>query len=184
MSEPAPRDASAEHFPRVPGYAWAWLQRSRPVLAELAHRLTGEPPRMGFVDRLAEQFPVDPFVRDVVIDVIAEVAFNGRVPRTRPPGASWDRGLLWWAATLAGTTPDEFERRSRPTAGAQPELFETAESIPEARGTGVAQARRPAERRAVARVLRELLAAADGDQIPVSTVRALLAQVEEPPEAG
>ncbi|HEY8339943.1 MAG TPA: hypothetical protein VIK95_08755, partial [Egibacteraceae bacterium] len=93
MSEAEP--AAPRPFPRVPAHAWAWLQRSRPVLAEIAERLTGGPPGPGFVDALRRQVDADPFVRDVVVGVIAEVAFGGRVPERRPPGASWDRGLTW-----------------------------------------------------------------------------------------
>jgi predicted O-methyltransferase YrrM len=99
-------------FPRVPAYAWAWFQRSRPVITEAAQRLTGAPPGAAFVDELREAFDEDAFTRDVVIDVVADVAFSGRVPQRRPPGASWDRGLTWWAAALAGATPEEFDARS------------------------------------------------------------------------
>ena len=100
---------------RPPQYAWSWLQRSRPVLNEAAFRLTGEAPHGRFVEDLAERFQEDAFTRDVLIGTIADVAFAGRVPARRPAGASWDRGLVWWAATLAGTTTAEFERsRERP----------------------------------------------------------------------
>lgn len=95
---------------RPPAHAWSWLQRSRPVLAESAERLTGASPHVSFVDDLREQYPRDPLVRTVLLDVIADVAFNGRVPPRRPPGASWDRGLIWWAAALAGTTPADYDR--------------------------------------------------------------------------
>ncbi|MDP8969859.1 MAG: hypothetical protein M3N52_05075, partial [Actinomycetota bacterium] len=113
----------AEPFPRVPAYAWAWLQRSRPVLHEAARRLTGGPPSARFVADLRERFNRDPFTREILIGVITDVAFRGRVPERRPPGASWDRGLTWWAAVIAGATPSEFERRSRGQPAGQRQLF-------------------------------------------------------------
>lgn len=171
--------------PRVPAYAWAWVQRSRPVLDEIADRLTGQPPAPTFLDGVREQFATDPFVRDVVIAVIADVAFNGRLPTRRPAGTSWDRGLTWWAATIAGTTPAEFEARSGPSPVAQPPLFDTVPGDPRsATGSRTAAVsalprRRPAPvPAALAAALRELLAAADGDQIPATAVRQLLAELE------
>jgi hypothetical protein len=156
--------SSARSFPRVPAYAWSWLQRSRPVLAEAAQRLTGAPPAPGFVDELRVRFAEDPFVRDVVVGVVCDVAFGGRLPTRRPPAALWDRGLSWWGAAIAGLPPTEFDRQPA-GEGSQPGLFD-----------GAAQ---PMERRVVMDALRALLAAADGDQIPAAAVRQLLAQLDE-----
>lgn len=167
-------------LPPVPGYAWGWLQRSRPVLAEVARRLTGQPPSQGFVEDLRARFETDPFTRDVLVDVIAEVAFGGRVPSHRPPGVSWDRGLAWWAATLAGVAPAAFDR---PTVDppVQTPLFDVgvpasppAPASPRSRSnTGAAR-----ERQALASALRELLRTNEGGAIPASAVRQLLTKLE------
>jgi hypothetical protein len=187
-----PDDAAADTsrtFPKVPGYAWTWLQRSRPVVLEAAERLTGAPPSPGFVDDLRAAFERDPFTRDVVIAVVADVAFGGRAPLRRPPGATWDRGLTWWAAALAGTTPADFEARPAAPAAPQGSLFEPGPSArapdPDglarsARARVVPRVARTPERAALAAALRQLLAAAEGDAVPASAVRQLLAQLEEP----
>lgn len=165
----------------MPNYAWSWLQRSRPVLAEAARRLEGRPPPPGFVDRLRDDFATDAFTRDVLIDVIADVAFNGRVPRHRPPGASWDRGLTWWAATIAGTTPAEFD--ARPAPAAQSRLFADDEA-PGAAGRPSQRADAGArERAAVVAALRDLVRTADGGRVPVAAVEALIQQLEGPGSA-
>jgi hypothetical protein len=196
---------AARRFPRVPGYAWTWLQRSRPVVLEAAERLTGRSPSPGFVDDLRAAFERDPFTRDVVIGVVADVAFSGRVPQRRPPGASWDRGLTWWAAALAGTTPAEFESRSGAPVASQHRLFDAAAGStgpsPVGSGSvgvgsagsaarsdpqGIAEAarrqvgRRPIspERAALAAALRELIVNAGSDQVPASAIRQLLAELE------
>ena len=173
----------------VPAHAWAWLQRSRPVLAEVARRLTGDPPTPGFVDELREACARDPFTQAVLADVVAEVAFSGRVPTARPPGASWDRGLTWWAAALAGTTPAAFEVSG--PGGTQRSLFDDGSADREGRAqrrTGGPAADRPPaeqlavpvsrERRALADALRALLREADGDQVPASAVRQLVAALD------
>ena len=153
-------------FPRVPGYAWDWLQRSRPVVEALAEVLTGRPPRPGFVQAVRRSFTTDELVRDAVLGVVADVAFRGRVPTSRPPGASWDRGLVWWAATLAGRSVADYEEHSRRVE--QPRLFgEQALAGP------------GSERRAVIQALRELLLHGDGDQIPAAAVRQLISKLEE-----
>ena len=159
-AEPTP-----DHSPslRVPGYAWDWLQRSRPVVAALAMVLTGQPPRPGFVQAVRRSFAEDDLVRDAVFDVVADVAFRGRVPSSRPPGASWDRGLVWWAATLSGRSVADYEDDGRPVD--QPQLF--ADTAP------------PTDAAALVRALRELLAASEGDQIPAAAVRQLIAQLEQ-----
>lgn len=178
---------------RPPPHAWAWLQRSRPVLAEVAERLTGGPPPSGFVDDLRARYEEDAFTRDILIGTIADVAFGGRVPERRPPGTSWDRGLIWWAAALAGVTPAEFEGRGVASAEQRP-LFEgerdgrdaapdpaarVAAADPAARDRAVARlAQRSPERAALIARLRDLLAQADGDQVPASAVRGLLAELE------
>lgn len=169
--------------PRPPAHAWRWLQRSRPVLRTIAERLTGGPPTEGFVDELRRAFDTDPFTRTIVVDVIAEVAFGGRVPRQQPAGASWDRGLRWWAATLAGVDVAEFDGPA--TAVAQPDLFnpDAVGSPPRAEAL-IAAARRHVprttpERLALARTLRELLSASGGDQVPASAVRQLIADLED-----
>lgn len=179
---PAAGTPAGADVPRPPAYAWAWLQRSRPVVAEAARRLLGGPGPQGFVDDLRAAFDDDPFVRSVLTDVVATVAFSGRVPQRRPAGVSWDRGLTWWAAALAGTTPAEYEARSCPEF-TQRQLFppEPAAARPSSRPR--AGSRRPAasasrERAALAAALRELLAVADGDDVPASAVRQLLSQLE------
>lgn len=166
--------------PRVPSYAWAWLQRSRPVVDEIARRLTGGPPTPDFLSDLRERFETDPFTRDVVIAVVAEVAFNGRVPSRRPAGTSWDRGLTWWAATIAGVTLAEFEARPPTESAAQRRLFDDAQHqpLPSRRG-GPTPSGAERERAALAAALRDLLDSAEGDQVPASAVRQLLAWLEE-----
>lgn len=172
-------------LPRVPAYAWGWLQRSRPVLDEIARQLTGQPPTPEFLDSLRGQFAGDLFVQDVVIAAVADVAFGGRVPPRRPAGASWDRGLVWWAAALAGTTPAEFEARSGVPPATQRPLFDVRDDDPPAPpgprpNAGVGPRRPPAPgRAAMAAALRDLLASADGDQVPASAVRQLLAELED-----
>lgn len=182
---PSASDApfAAQRFPKVPGYAWTWFQRSRPVVTEAAERLTGQPPSPGFVDDLRAAFERDPFTRAVVIGVVADVAFGGRAPAQRPPGSSWDRGLTWWAAALAGASPAEFESRSGVPAAAQRPLFEAAATAaPEERPRIEEGARLRAvltpERAALAAALRELLANAASDQVPASAIRQLLAELE------
>ena len=183
MAEPDPIAAA---IPRVPAYAWSWLQRSRPVLQETAQRLTGGPPPAGFVDTLRERFESDEFTRNVVVAVIADVAFNGRILHHRPPGASWDRGLTWWAAAIAGTTPEQFE-----TAGpdvVQSRLFgvEESSSAPRRRGGGGGSGGRrtaSADRAMLAEALRNLIRSARDGQVPVASVQALLAQLEDPASA-
>ena len=182
MASDAAHQAPQQVFPRVPAYAWSWLQRSRPVLTEAAQRLTGGTPQPGFVDQLREDFETDPFTRDVVIGVIADVAFSGRLPRFRPPGASWDRGLTWWAAAIAGTTPEEFERRTAPDVR-QVRLFGSDDDGPAAGESERTTPRRrraaSAERAMLVRGLRDLLRNADGDTVPVSSIRQLLAALDE-----
>jgi len=167
----------------VPAHAWAWLQRSRPVLAEVARRLTGDPPTPGFVDELREACARDPFTQAVLADVVAEVAFSGRVPTARPPGASWDRGLTWWAAALAGTTPAAFEVSG--PGGTQRSLFD--DGAPDVDGRARRRSGPPRaaesppvsrERLALADALRALLREADGDQVPASAVRQLVAALD------
>ncbi len=183
MPEP---DAQARRIPRPPAYAWAWLQRSRPVLEAAAERLTGGPPTAGFVDELRERFEEDAFTRDILVGVIADVAFNGRVPRARPAGVSWDRGLTWWAAALAGTTPSAFERRG--ATSAQPPLFDPpgadlpdqgARTAPSRERAVARLAARAPERAALAARLRDLLSQAHGDSVPVQAVRDLLAEFDD-----
>lgn len=160
----------------VPGHAWAWLQRSRPVLNEAARRLTGGPATPTFLDELRAAYASDPFTRAVVADVVAEVAFSGRVPAARPPGASWDRGLTWWAAALSGTTPRAFESRA---PAEQRRLFDAGSEPAAATGERTSHGPPPAhlhisrERRALAAALRDLLRSGDGDQVPASAVRQL-----------
>ena len=175
-------EAVRRRVPRPPAHAWAWLQRSRPVLTAAAEQLTGGPPTPGFVDELRARFEDDPFTRDVLVGVIAEVAFGGRVPQRRPAGASWDRGLTWWAAALAGTTPEAFEGRGE--GPGQPALFDEAPreepAAPRRRRAEVVAelAPRAPESAALAARLRDLLAQAEGDSVPVQAVRDLLAELE------
>lgn len=187
----------ADRFPRVPAHAWSWLQRSRPVLAEASRRLDGGPPGPGFVDTLRERFAHDAFTRDVLVSVIADVAFNGRIPRRRPTGASWDRGLTWWAATIAGITPQAFEASA--PAGEQSRLFGVEDPAATAGGAGARQApgsgRRPGAQPATPRgpdgdramltaALHDLLRQAEDDRVPAAAIRSLLAQLERPHSAG
>lgn len=164
MSAQPAHDPTAS--PRVPGYAWDWLQRSRPIVEALAVVLTGRSPGPGFVQAVRRSFATDELVRDAVLGVVADVAFRGRVPASRPPGASWDRGLVWWAATLAGRSVADYEEQGQ--AVDQPRLFgEQAAS-----GAG-------SERRLLVQALRELLLHSAGDQIPATAVRQLIARLEE-----
>lgn len=154
----------------VPGYAWDWVQRSRPIVNQLAEVLTGQPPRHGFVDAVRRSYAQDPLVRDAVLSVIATAAFRGRVPSARPPGVSWDRGLVWWAATLAGCTPQEFTQPGVEID--QPALF-TAPA-----GTGTS------ERAALIAALHDLLAHTTGDQVPASAIRQLIAHLQHGARGG
>ncbi len=173
-------------LPPVPAYAWAWLQRSRPVLDEVARRLTGGAATAAFVEGLPHAFATDPFTCDVVVDIIAEVAFSGRIPARRPAHASWDRGLTWWAATLAGTTPAEYAAASAAPTGMQEALFEPVAPAPAAARPTPRRTEPPAaalapisrERRALADTLRELLRQSDGGQVPASALRQLIAQLD------
>lgn len=165
-AEPAPGHRDVRD---APGYAWDWLQRSRPVVERLADVLTGQRPRQGFVDAVRRSYTDDPLVRDAVHSVVSEVAFRGRVPPRRPPGASWDRGLVWWAATLTGRDPDEYADRADRVE--QPALFGDAPAP-------------PSERAALIAALRDLLAHSTGDQIPVAAVRQLIAHLEREPQRG
>jgi hypothetical protein len=155
----------------APAYAWGWLQRSRPVVERLADVLTGQPPRAGFVDAVRRSYVDDALVRDAVHGVVAEVAFRGRVPPRRPAGVSWDRGLMWWAATLVGLRPEEYT--VPPAAVEQPALF--AEVEEPAAGS---------ERAALIAALEDLLAQRTGDQIPAAAVRQLLAHLRRGSEPG
>jgi hypothetical protein len=181
-SDPASA-AQPGDFPRVPAHAWSWLQRSRPVLAEASRRLTGGPPEPGFVESLRERFADDAFTRDVLVAVIADVAFKGRIPRRRPPGASWDRGLTWWAAAIAGMTPREFDAAGA-AAVEQSRLFRVEEE--EQAPPGPRPARRGGrspERAMLISGLRDLLHRADGEAVPAAAVRQLLEQLEGPHSA-
>ncbi|HWH31741.1 MAG TPA: hypothetical protein VNU01_03620 [Egibacteraceae bacterium] len=165
----------------VPDYAWNWLQRSRDVVHEIAARLTGGAPAPGFMEGLRPQFTADQFVRDVVIGVVVDVAFGGRVPTRRPAGATWDRGLTWWAAACAGTTPAEFEQRSRPEPVPQPRLFAEPEPpappAPEA-GRRTPARSRPLDRARMAQALRALLTLEEDGRVPAAEIRALLREIE------
>lgn len=187
--------------PQPPSYAWDWLQRSRPVVHALSQRLTGGPPSPGFVDELRAAFADDPFVHAVVIDTVAETAFAGRVPPHRPAGVQWDRGLSWWAATLAGVSRREFERGT-PVGGRQAALFGSSGASDTAvepdggpvspQSTGPASAAQPdeasaplrpspvvtLERRRVANALRSLLETTGGRDVPAAAVRQLLHDLE------
>lgn len=172
-----------------PRHAWSWLQRSRPVLDEAARRLTGQPPDPGFVDELRTRYADDAFVRDVLIGVVVDVAFAGRVPRRRPPGAVWDRGLTWWAATVAGVTSAELEGTD-PSAGRQEALFDTGAAPatlsrnrdrPPREASRVTPAAVVAERAALRNALRRLLLHTDeSDRLPADAVRDLLARLSGP----
>lgn len=168
--------------PRVPAHAWAWVQRSRAVLAEISQRLYGTAPMVGLLERLQEDYARDVFVQDLVARTVCDVAFNGRVPERRPAGARWDRGLTWWAALLAGTTVKEFERRSEGPPATQSPLFGAAPARaadPTTPGP-VAPPPRPAvvDRNVVVAALRQALAAGDADTVPAALIRQLLRDLE------
>lgn len=154
---------------QVPGYAWSWLQRSRPVLAAVAQRLTGGPPGPDFLDRLRVAYATDEFTRAMVADVVAEVAFSGRVPAVRPRGASWDRGLTWWAAALSGTTPRAFEAAG---LAQQRRLFGEDAAAPQAVEPPPGRLGVSRERHALAEALRDLVRGGQ-DQVPASAIRSL-----------
>ncbi len=177
-AQPSPQPASR---PRVPSHAWTWLQRSRSVLAEIGGQLYGSSSEQSVLDRLKQDYLADEFVQDLVARVVCDVAFNGRVPDRRPAGARWDRGLTWWAAHLAGVTPQEFEARSSGVAPPQPVLFGPPPD-PTPPPTPVQPTRRKplvsVERRAMVQALRDVLAAGDGQTVPADAVRALIVQLE------
>jgi hypothetical protein len=170
----------------VPASAWSWLQRSRAALHEIAARLYADAPPANLIEELRRLVPVDEFVRGVVLDAICEQVFRGRPPDRRPQGASWDRGLVWWAATLNGVTTSVFEARSLEAAPSvvQPPLFGPQPALPAPAPAPVQAPPRPpwrsgaGEREWLARALRALLAEADEGQIPASAVRGLLRQLE------
>ena len=177
-AQPSPSPAAR---PRVPAHAWTWLQRSRPVLAEVASQLYGS--TEGHVlDRLKADYAEDPFVQDLVARVVCDVAFNGRVPERRPAGARWDRGLTWWAAHLAGVSTKEFDARSEGSSPPQARLF-GPQPPPDGPATEPppVRKRRPlvsVERRAMIQALRDILASGDGNTVPADAVRALLQSLE------
>ena len=183
QAHPSSSAVPGDRFPRVPAFAWSWLQRSRPVVAEAALRLTGKPAHSGFVDHLREQFEADPFTRDVLVAVIADVAFGGRIPRRRPAGASWDRGLIWWAAAIAGCSVEEFEAASQPVV--QSRLFGEDErpSPPRRRAASTEPITRSAppaasERAMLIALLRDVLETAEDGRVPVAAIEHLLAQLQ------
>lgn len=167
---------------RVPAHAWAWLQRSRSVLGEIAQQLYGIDADQSVMEKLKTDYYGDPFVQDLVARIVCDVAFNGRVPERRPAGTRWDRGLTWWAAHLAGVSPQEFEARAQATPPPQPALFGPSPQAPAppARPSGPTR-RKPlvsVERRAIVQALRDILAAGDADTVPADAVRALIAELQ------
>ena len=138
----APRDV------RVPAHAWTWLQRSRPVLAEVSQQLYGCAPEAETMVRLRLDFVADRLVQDVVVGAVCDVAFGGRPPPRRPAGARWDRGLAWWAAFAAGVPVAVFDAGATPPAD-QPPLFGAANPVEQAAAgaaTGTAAPARTAPR--------------------------------------
>ncbi|CAN5218274.1 hypothetical protein BH23ACT9_BH23ACT9_11110 [soil metagenome] len=176
-AQPFPSSGGA---PRVPAHAWTWLQRSRPVLTEIAGQLYGTPADQVILEKLQADYAEDPFVQDLVARIVCDVAFNGRVPDRRPATARWDRGLTWWAAHLAGVGLQEFEARSGGADPPQEVLFGPAPAPPPPPAPAPTR-RRPlvsVERRAMIQALRDVLASGDGDQVPAEAVRALIRQLE------
>lgn len=177
----APRDV------RVPAHAWTWLQRSRPVLAEISHQLYGQVPDAEVLTRLRSDFAGDRLVQDVVAGVVCAVAFGGRVPTHRPAASRWDRGLVWWAAFAAGVPVTAFEAAPDPVP-AQAPLFGAANPVERAVADAAVAAPpappstpprpRVVSRAAVVAALQDLLASGDGTQVPAAAIRQLLAQVE------
>jgi hypothetical protein len=72
--------------------------------------------------------------------------------------------LVWWAAALVGCSVAEYEDVGYVVD--QPQLFGEPSPV-------------GAERRALVQELRELLLHSDGDQIPASAVRQLIARLEQ-----
>ncbi|CAN5763809.1 hypothetical protein BH24ACT15_BH24ACT15_08670 [soil metagenome] len=167
---------------RVPAHAWDWLQRSRSVLSEIGQQLYGSEGDQSVLENLKRDYADDPFVQDLVARVVCDVAFNGRVLDRRPAGTRWDRGLTWWAAHLAGVTPQDFEDRSRGTTPPQQVLFGPAPAnAPPPSPQSQSTRRKPLvsiERRAMVQALRDLLAAGDGNSVPAAAVRALIQQLQ------
>lgn len=178
-AQPSPSSGAA---PRVPAHAWTWLQRSRSVLAEIAAQLYGTPGDQATLERLRADYAADAFVQDLVARVVCDVAFKGRVPQRRPPGARWDRGLTWWGAHLAGVGVAEFEARSSGSEPPQEVLFGPPPATPEPPPTTPTPTRRrplvSIERRAMIQALRDVLASGDGETVPVQAVTALIRQLE------
>lgn len=133
------------------------------------------------LEKLKQDYAKDAFVQDLVARVVCDVAFNGRIPTRRPAGARWDRGLTWWAAHLAGVTPQEFETLSTGSTPPQQVLFGPA-PIAEPDPVPVTPSRRKplvsVERRAMIQALRDILAAGDDQSVPAAAVRALITELE------
>lgn len=102
-----------------PAYAWDWFARQRLLWREARSRLAGAPrpaaTRYAAVDTKAEvvamlraDYPRDPDVRATVHDVVAEVAFLGRidVPFARLAVPNAPRGMRWWWTALTGEELD------------------------------------------------------------------------------
>jgi hypothetical protein len=98
-----------------PAYAWDWFARQRLLWREARSRLTAAAApaasRYHAVDTRAEVIALlradygrDPLVRDVIHDVVADVAFLGRTDvRFAELGIrSPPRGLAWWWSALTG----------------------------------------------------------------------------------
>lgn len=96
-----------------PGYAWDWFTRQRLLWREAQARLRGSPgpegpyevleTRAEVTARLREDYAADGTVRQVVDDVVREVAFLDRTERPfdRVASSTAPRGLRWWWSHLS-----------------------------------------------------------------------------------
>lgn len=111
-----------------PAYAWDWFARqpllwreSRSCLARTpapaASRYAAVETRGEVVTLLRADYPRDALVRTVVDEVVAAVAFLGRVDASFDSlhGGTAPRGMRWWWTTLTG----EEVGAPRPSASAE-----------------------------------------------------------------
>lgn len=105
-------------LPGPPAYAWDWFSRQRLLWREVRARLVASATpaatryaalgsRTEVVPLLRADYPRDAVVREVVHQVVADVAFLGRtdVPFARFGIASPPRGMRWWWQALTGEEP-------------------------------------------------------------------------------
>lgn len=112
---------------RPPSYAWDWFSRQRLLWREVRRRLvrSSSPAALRYHDvgekgevvgRLREDYERDAVVRDVIHQVVGELAFLGRTD------ASFDelgatnapRGMRWWWTRLTGEHLGPAPARGQP----------------------------------------------------------------------